>query len=250
MHKIASSFFALLLALSCASFAQEDSTATQPEVKKLSNEQVARIIGAGVNPYPKYLAAGMYVRSSYAPSNGIDFGIGYMFPLSKSWPVSVGFEPLHLQIGAEDFQVVSDESLWIVAAGAIMGGLGPLFRGPETKKDSTKAPEKMGTVGTVLATIALIPVYAVCGTFYVPVVPGAWLGILDRSRLNTQLISEGFHKRSFTYMNDVGLRLSPLASSDRVLHGFVDGGVRFEKNFDADMKLNYFGQVGFSLSFY
>lgn len=224
----------------------------RPEVNRLDTALVVRLLNSGKKPYPRYLPAGLFVRSSYGPSNGVDFGIGFMFPLSRSWPVSVGFEPFHLQIAADNFQVVSDETIWIAAAGAIMGGLGPIFRGPDFHKDSVKTSEKtsMGPVGSVLAAIALVPVYALCGSLYIPVVPGSWLGILDRSRLNTQIISEGFHKRSFTYMNDVGLRLSPLASSDGVVHGFADGGIRFEKNFAADMKYHYFAQLGISLSFF
>lgn len=250
------SLFIVLLVLACSVFAQEPADSTvmpaAPE-KALNNDQVARILDASFNRYPKFLAAGLYVRSSYGPSDGVDLGIGYSFPLSKSWPVSLGFEPFHLQIAADDFQVVSDETVWIAAAGAIIGGLGPIFRGPDTHKDSTaNVPEKksVGAVGTILGAIALIPMYAICGNLYVPVVPGAWLGVMDRSHFVTQIISEGFHKRSFTYMNDVGLRLSPFASSDGVVHGFADGGIRFEKNFAADMKYHYFAQLGISLSFF
>lgn len=224
------------------------------DVKRWSNNQVAKMMGLK-SPYPHYYPGGFYVRSSYAPSDGVDLGIGFLFALSKSWPVSIGFEPFHLQILAEDFQEVSDETLWIAAAGAIIGGLGPLFVGGSSEKksgDSTSVKPKkksMGLVGNILAAVALVPVYAICGVLYIPVVPGSWLGISDRSRLNTQIISEGFHKRSFTYMNDLGLRLSPLASTDGIAHGYLDGGIRFEKNFDADLKFKYFVQLGASFSF-
>ena len=270
MNRFAS-IFIVLLALSGVSFAQEEvyealavetpaseqgtGTVSEPAVQKpatLSNEQVARLIGPRQNPYPRFFPGGAFLRLSFAPSDGVDVGMGFLFPLSRSWPVSVGFEPFHLQIGAKDFQVVSDETVWIAAAGLILGSMGPLFSGEASKAPAEEAPKKesKGSVAkTILAITALVPLYAICGSLYIPVVPGSWLGISDRSRLNTQLISEGFHKRSFTYINDVGLRLSPLASTDGVLHAFVDGGIRFEKNFDADLKYRYFAQLGASLNF-
>lgn len=268
MHKLSLSIFCLLIAFACCAFAQDaaDSSTVQTmdqtpaektassgtPAKQLSKAQVVRILDSSLNPYPKYLPAGVYLRSSYGPSDGVDIGIGFSFPLFKSWPVALGFEPFHLEIAADDFQVVSDETLWIAAAGAVIGALGPVINGSDSKEDSTaKAAEKkpMSTAGKVLATIALVPVYAICGNLYVPIVPGAWLGILDQSHLVTQLISEGFSKKSFTYMNDVGLRLSPLASSDGVVHGYLDGGIRFKKNFDADLKYHYFAELGVSLFF-
>lgn len=285
MKKLTSSVFGLLLVLTCAAFAQGEelvadtvAAAEEPvvelsetvalstkesevpsdmvshqaeDVKRLNNDQVAKMMGLK-SPYPRYFPGGLYLRSSYAPSDGVDLGIGFLFPLSKSWPVSIGFEPFHLQIAAKDFQWVSDETLWIAAAGLVLGAMGPLFKDNAPAKDTTaKAPEKesSGIGRSILAVTVMVPLYAICGTLYVPVVPGSWLGIVDRSRLNTQLISEGFHKRSFTYMNDLGLRLSPLASADGVVHGYLDGGIRFEKNFDADLKYKYFAQLGASLSF-
>ncbi len=229
--------------------------AAAPEQKPaaLSRDQVAVMMGLK-SPYPRYFPGGIYLRSSYAPSNGVDLGIGFLLPLSTSWPVSVGFEPFHLQIAAKDFQIVSDETLWIAAAGLVLGAMGPLFKDDSSSDTTAKAPESSEESGgsvasSILAVAVMIPVYAICGYLYVPVVPGSWLGIVDRSRLNTQLISEGFHKRSFTYINDVGLRLSPLASASGIVHGYLDGGIRFEKNFDADLKYKYFAQLGVSLSF-
>lgn len=240
------------------SAAPAENVAAAPEQKPaaLSRDQVAVMMGLK-SPYPRFYPGGLYLRSSYAPSNGVDIGVGFLFPLSQSWPVSLGFEPFHLQIAAEDFQVVSDETVWIAAAGLVLGAMGPLFKGDDSAKnvkDSTatadpKQEPESSVAGSILAVAVMIPVYAICGYLYIPVVPGSWLGIVDRSRLNTQLISEGFHKRSFTYINDVGLRLSPLASASGIVHGYLDGGIRFEKNFDADLKYKYFAQLGVSLSF-
>lgn len=231
---------------------QDSASGTKQGVPQLSNEKVAKMLNSRPS-YPRFYPGGLYLRSSYAPSNGVDIGAGFLFPLSESWPVSVGFEPFHLQIGADDFQIVSDETLWIAAAGLVLGAMGPLFKDDNSNaKDSTakeSEEESGGVLGTVLAITTLVPLYAICGYLYIPVVPGSWLGIVDRSRLITQLISEGFHKRSFTYMNDLGLRLSPLASRNGIAHGYLDGGIRFEKNFDADLKYHYFAQLGVSLSF-
>ncbi len=258
--------FIVVLVLACSLFAQEavvdsvaDSSATQNA--SLSEEQIAKILMAQQKPkFPRHLVQGIVLQGGYSNNGGVDASVGLQFPLSQRWPVSIGFDLLRAQFGADDFQMISDETLLAMGAGLIIGGLSTVFgSSPSTATDSTKTAEdstvvkKRSTLSTVsqvaLFITAIVPLYAWCGSLYVPVVPGAWLGIIDKSRMLTQVISEGFHKRSFTYQNDVGLRLSPLATKDGSIHGFVDGGVRFSKNFAADMEIYYFVHAGVARSF-
>lgn len=231
-----------------------DSTA--PQGATLSDEQIAKILMAQKPKFPRHLVQGFVLQGGYSNNGGIDVSLGFMFPLLQSWPVSIGFDLLRTQIGGDDFQTVSDETLLTMGVGIVVGVLATAtgFSAKESPKDSKEekastAKNSMSTATAVLSLALMIPMYAWCGTLYVPVVPGAWLGVVDKSRMLTQVISEGFHKRSFTYQNDVGLRLSPLASQDGMLHAFVDGGIRFSKNFDDDLKRYYFAHAGVALSF-
>lgn len=222
-----------------------DSTA--PQGATLSDEQIAKILMAQKPKYPRHLVRGFALQGGYSNNGGIDVSLGIMFPLSQRWPVSIGFEFLRAQIAADDFQVVSDETLLTMGVGVVVGGIaaatGSASKADEASTKTVSVPQM------ILGLAIMVPLYAWCGSLYVPVVPGAWLGVVDKSRMLTQVISEGFHKQSFTYQNDVGLRLSPLASKDGSVHGFVDGGVRFSKNFAADLEIYYFAHAGVALSF-
>lgn len=227
-----------------------------PKKAVLSDEQIAKLLMQGKPRFPRHLVQGFILQGGYSNNGGIDVSLGFMFPLLRSWPVSIGFDLLRTQIAGDDFQVVSDETLLTMGVGIVVGVLATAsgFTAKESPKDgeaekTPTAKNSMSTASAVLSIALMIPMYAWCGTLYVPVVPGAWLGVVDKSRMLTQIISEGFHKRSFTYQNDVGLRLSPLASQDGLLHAFIDGGIRFSKNFDADLKRYYFAHAGVALSF-
>lgn len=229
---------------------------TAPQKPALTDEQIAKLLMQGKPKFPRHLVQGFVLQGGYSNNGGIDVSLGFMFPLLQSWPVSIGFDLLRTQIGGDDFQTVSDETLLTMGVGIVVGVLATAtgFSAKEPPKDSKEekastAKNSMSTATAVLSLALMIPMYAWCGTLYVPVVPGAWLGVVDKSRMLTQVISEGFHKRSFTYQNDVGLRLSPLASQDGMLHAFVDGGIRFSKNFDDDLKRYYFAHAGVALSF-
>lgn len=229
---------------------------TAPQKPALTDEQIAKLLMQGKPKFPRHLVQGFVLQGGYSNNGGIDVSLGFMFPLLQSWPVSIGFDLLRTQIGGDDFPTVSDETLLTMGVGIVVGVLATAtgFSAKESPKDSKEekastAKNSMSTATAVLSLALMIPMYAWCGTLYVPVVPGAWLGVVDKSRMLTQVISEGFHKRSFTYQNDVGLRLSPLASQDGMLHAFVDGGIRFSKNFDDDLKRYYFAHAGVALSF-
>lgn len=229
---------------------------TAPQKPALTDEQIAKLLMQGKPKFPRHLVQGFVLQGGYSNNGGIDVSLGFMFPLLQSWPVSIGFDLLRTQIGGDDFQTVSDETLLTMGVGIVVGVLATAtgFSAKESPKDSKEekastAKNSVSTATAVLSLALMIPMYAWCGTLYVPVVPGAWLGVVDKSRMLTQVISEGFHKRSFTYQNDVGLRLSPLASQDGMLHAFVDGGIRFSKNFDDDLKRYYFAHAGVALSF-
>ncbi|MCF0223258.1 MAG: hypothetical protein HUK20_03235 [Fibrobacter sp.] len=243
-----------MIAFTCAIYAQEDTTAVKsdsvadaaPREATLSKEQVARIVEPKSKRNGPLFLPGLFLGTSYASSGGLGIGMGVSFLFTQSWPVAIGFEPFHLQIGAKDFQVVSDETLWLAVAGLVFGAMGPLFAGDSSKEPVNHGEESRSVAKTVLGLAALVPMYAYCGSLYVPFTPGTWLGIIDRSRFVTQLISEGFHKRSFTYMNDLGLRLSPFAHAN-VLGVDLEGGMRFEKNFAKELKYRYYMQLGISI---
>lgn len=230
-----------------------DSTSAKAGPTKIDPQKIARMFAPRKSEWPRFLAHGLYVRAGYGSPSSVDIDIGFMFPLSKSWNVSLGFDVIRTQLNfSDDFQTVSDETLFTLGAGLVLGGVASAFspKPPASAEDdSTSAEKNMSTGMMALGFVALAPLYFYCGVLYLPIVPGDWLGIVDKSHLLTQIISEGFHKRSFTYINDVGLRLSPIASESGFVHGFVDGGIRFVKNFDSKLKYRYFAQAGIARSF-
>lgn len=170
-----------------------------------------------------------FISVGYNSSSTIDINIGIFLMGPFSFDI-------HTQLNfSDDFQTVSDDALLEIG-----GVFGAIFLISIVSNTDTK--------GVTLISLAVlsVPLFIYCGTFYLPIVPGSWLGFVDKSHMVTQLISEGFHKRSFTYTNDIGLRLAPTASMDLSIQGFVDGGIRFEKNFASKPKLHFVIQAGLS----
>lgn len=234
-------------------------TAVSSKKMEIKQEDMAKVFAPRKSKLPRFLVHGIYAQAGYGSPSSVDLDIGFLFPLSKKWNVALGFDLLRTQLNFSDrFQTVSDESVFALGAALVVGGVSSMISSPESsssekqKPDSTSslAPKQSVSVGkALLATVVFVPAYFFCGNLYLPVVPGDWLGIVDKSHLLTQIFTEGFHKRSFTYIHDVGLRLSPIASESGFFHAYVDGGVRFEKNFDAKLKFRYFVQSGVARSF-
>lgn len=171
------------------------------------------------------------------------FADGDAFHITEWLSLYFGFDPVHVSIGPSG---ISDETLLSIGAYVVAMPIFLLFEdsvAPDTihREDGTSAKD-------VLAMIFLgIPLYLWCGNLYIPLVPKAWLGLTDQSHLLTYVLTEkGFYRRSFTYVNDVGLRFSPIRYGNGGYHVYLEGGVRFEKNFADDFKTRYYFQLGFS----
>ncbi|WP_173384976.1 hypothetical protein [Fibrobacter succinogenes] len=79
------------------------------------------------------------------------------------------------------------------------------------------------------------------GSLYFPVVPNSYFGIINKHRLVTEIITKGWHKESFTFQDDIGLRLQ--IQPEGYFGFFIDGGFRFEKNFSRDFEKKWFVQA-------
>ena len=55
------------------------------------------------------------------------------------------------------------------------------------------------------------------------------------------MITKGIHKESFTFQDDIGIRLQ--IHPEGHYGFFIDGGLRFEKNFNRDFEKKWFVQA-------
>ena len=83
------------------------------------------------------------------------------------------------------------------------------------------------------------------GSLYFPILPNDWFGVISKHRFVTETITKGFHKESFTFQNDLGLRAN-IYLDDDISRIIVDGGIRFEKNFSRDLEKKWFLQIGYT----
>ena len=83
------------------------------------------------------------------------------------------------------------------------------------------------------------------GSLYFPVVPNSYFGFINKHRFVTEIITKGWHKESFTFQDDIGIRLQ--IDSDDIMGFFADGGFRFEKNFNRDLEKKWFVQAGLKI---
>lgn len=192
----------------------------------------------------RYLFAGYSQTPTFGSTSlDIDFGTS-VFPF-KGYNMEIGFDFLHFQIAmTENFQKVSDESLWsLITIAPFAASFGAALLG---------APNEFRYVGEI-GMFAMA--YLWRGTLFFPVTPDGWFGIINKHRFITQIISKGWHLKSFTFQDDFGLRFyidrgwkdeSKDHSHDRYRKFFIDAGCRFEKNFVKDAKYKLFLQVGHS----
>ena len=195
--------------------------------------------GMGEEPVKEsYLPYGMTFHASYvypttAEVSLFDIRSGTeadAFHIGNLFDVYFGFDPLHVSI---DPNKVSDEALFSLGGALVMGLIVGAFDG------YSPSNEVLEVLGYILLGV---PVYAWCGNLYIPLVPKSWLGLTDQSHIITHVIYErGFHLRSFTYVNDIGLRWSPMRT---VYFDYFEAGVRLEKNFADDFKCKFFFQIG------
>lgn len=100
----------------------------------------------------------------YNSSSTIDINIGFIV----TGPVGID---IHTQLNfSDDFQTVSDDALLEIG-----GVFGAIFLISIVSNTDTK--------GVTLISLAVlsVPLFVYCGIFYLPIVPGSWLGFVDKS---------------------------------------------------------------------
>ena len=166
------------------------------------------------------------------------------------YDMEIGMDFLHFQISTVGrIQRVSDEALWCLISYlpyVVPFSIG-FAGGPPILLD-------------IVYTLFMGVNYAWHSSLYFPVLPQRWLGIVNKHRFVTEIITKGWHKKSITFQDDLGLRLefilkktesacdSPQCKGvTRYDKLFIDTGVRFEKNFDRDWKSKLFLQTGYRI---
>ncbi|MCQ2124952.1 MAG: hypothetical protein MJZ25_12295 [Fibrobacter sp.] len=178
--------------------------------------------------------------TSFNPVADLDFRV-VIFP-SVSNGLEVGFGALPFQVAfTGDFQTVSDNALMDL----VLGANGLLWYAIASRSaDEESAHKFMWPV--------IVPMLLTNGSVYWPLTANGNLGIVNKNRLVTQIITEGFHLKSFTYEDDLGVRyymdLDSQAthndSKKKITRMFFDAGIRLSKNFDSDMDFKFFLNVG------
>lgn len=166
-----------------------------------------------------------------------DLSVGTSFDFFDSYDMRVGIDFLHFQIAPSDrFQTVSDESLFQLPS-LILALPFAAFGGYDC---STRCGlNKMALYARIIGVMGFI----LHGSLYFPVVPNSYFGIVNKHRFVTEIITKGWHKKSFTFQDDIGLRFQ-INPDDFIIGFFADGGFRFEKNFSRDLEKKWFVQAG------
>lgn len=185
-----------------------------------------------------------YSQTPTANAIDLNFSLGFSHMPFKSYDMEIGIDVFHIQATiTDDFQLLSDEAIWsalsltpfaVSFTAAFVGG-----------------PVSLGYIGEV-GVFAMM--YLWHGSIYLPIIPGGWIGIVNKHRFLTQIITEGWHKGSFTFQDDLGLRfyidrpkyVHPKTKNITYQRFFIDTGCRFEKNFAKDTNYKLFLQVGHS----
>ena len=182
--------------------------------------------------YPKEF---LYISGGYSQSlNGItpvgDFTIGISSNPFDSYGLQVGIDILHFQIAPTDrFQTVSDESLFQLSV--IFLTL-PLSVNYAKNKFNEWYAYFIGGLSFLMHS-----------SLYFPILPNDRFGVINKHRFVTEIITKGFHYKSFTFQDDLGIRANIHLNVRNQI--FIDGGIRFEKNFSRDLEKKWFLQVGF-----
>lgn len=189
--------------------------------------------------YHLYLSGG-YSQTLTGTTPVGDLSVGTSFDFFDSYDMRVGIDFLHFQIAPTDrFQTVSDESL--IQLPFLL--LAYPFAALAVDDCSTRCGlNKMALYARIIGVVGFI----LHGSLYFPVVPNSYFGFINKHRLVTEIITKGWHKESFTIQDDLGLRLQ-INSDDFFIGFFVDGGFRFEKNFDRDFEKKWFVQAALIL---
>lgn len=184
----------------------------------------------------------IYISAGYSQSlNGTtpvgNSVVGISFFPFESYGMRLEIDFLHFQIAPTDrFQTVSDESLLQLTSliWALPISLFYTKNGPQLESE-----RYFYIVGGMF--------FLMHGALYFPVLPNDWFGFINKHRFVTETITKGLHCKSFTFQDDLGGRINIYMddSKDGSSHVFVDGGIRFEKNFSRDFEKKWFLQVGY-----
>ena len=167
-----------------------------------------------------------------------DLSIGISFKLFDNYDIQMGIDFLHFQIAPTDrFQTVSDESL--IQLPSLILALPFAYSAPSPYCMSSRCG--LHGISRYMRIMEVIG-FLLHGSLYFPVVPNNYFGFINKHRFLTEIITKGWHKESFTFQDDIGLRL--LIKLERIYGFFIDGGIRFEKNFSRDLEKKWFVQAG------
>ena len=168
-----------------------------------------------------------------------DLSIGTTFKPFDNYDMEIGVDFLHFQIAPTDrFQTVSDESL-IQLPSLILAIPFAFF----TREDCS---DRCGlNVMAQYMRIMRVIGFLLHGSLYFPVVSNNYFGFINKHRFVTEIITKGWHKESFTFQDDIGIRLQ--IETDIYIDFFADGGFRFEKNFSRDLEKKWFVQAGLKI---
>lgn len=185
------------------------------------------------NEHGVYLSGG-YSQALTGTTPVGDLSYGWHSQPFENYGMEVGIDIFRFQIGFTDrFQAISDESIFqlpfLVLAAA-----------PWLVKKPAGRSEGFESLDGYLRTIEVIG-FILHGSLYFPVVPNNYFGFVNKHRLITEMITKGIHKESFTFQDDIGIRLQ--IHPEGHYGFFIDGGFRFEKNFDRDFEKKWFVQA-------
>lgn len=187
-----------------------------------------------INPF--YISGG-YSQTLAGTTPVGDMSTGISFKPFNNYDMEIGIDILHFQLAPTDrFQTVSDESL--IQLPSLILAL-PFA-------SSALNPYCMSRCGlhVINRYIRILQVtgFLLHGSLYFPVVPNSYFGFINKHRFVTEIITKGWHKESFTFQDDIGLRLQIKPNDE---YGFfIDGGFRIEKNFSRDLEKKWFVQAG------
>ena len=167
-----------------------------------------------------------------------NLSIGIQFKLFDDYNIQMGIDFLHFQIAPTDrFQTVSDESL--IQLPSLILALPFAYSVPNPYCMSSRCG--LHEINRYMRIMEVIG-FLLHGSLYFPVVPNNYFGFINKHRFVTEILTKGWHKESFTFQDDIGLRLQIKTDG---CHGFfIDSGLRFEKNFSRDFEKKWFVQAG------
>ena len=187
-----------------------------------------------------YYIMGGYSQTLTGTTPVGDLSIGVHYTPFDKYGMEVGIDIFRFQIGFTDrFQAISDESIFQLPFLVLALPFATLAR-----DSSCTSKCGLNEIDLYLRIIEVIG-FILHGSLYFPVVPNSYFGFVNKHRLITEMITKGIHKESFTFQDDIGIRLQ--IHPEGHYGFFIDGGFRFEKNFDRDFEKKWFAQAALTL---